>query len=240
MNLLVSDYDGTLKRFNKTLDLIGLIDFKRDLLNIKKFINNGNLFVISTKRMYESMKDEIKKYNIPYSYLTLCEGLITIDKNDRLIYSDCINKELINFIKKEQSKYQEKIKNVYCYDNKGKISYFDKDEYTVIGIKCFDTSYLANLTKIINDEFPNLNISFDSHTSAVWMHNNTTKQLGIERLISSEKLEGHLNDIITVGDRINDYPMLINNDGYVIKDGSISELFDKEQIVPNIRKLIKK
>lgn len=241
MKILVSDYDGTIKRFDKTLSPFELIDFKQDLKSIKEFMKKGNIFVISTKRMYESMIREIKKYDIEYDYLTIAEGLITFDKNNNLIYSNCIESEIIDFLKKEESKVSEKIKAIDCYDEKGKRSTFDRKNFTIVGITSFDTNYLARLQKFIYSEFKDIYVTYDFYSNTLWIHNNINKQIGIEKLMSiKEELSKYSQDIITVGDRINDYPMLINNNGYAIKDSSIADKFDKEQVVPNIRKLIKK
>ena len=63
--LLVSDYDLTLKL---------IYDFDNDLLiranvaAIKKFMDEGNIFMLNTGRAYDSIKEEVNKNHVPYNY----------------------------------------------------------------------------------------------------------------------------------------------------------------------------
>ena len=51
MKLLVSDYDKTLKN--------GSVILKLNLKYLKKFIQDGNMFLLNTGRPYQSIKKEI-------------------------------------------------------------------------------------------------------------------------------------------------------------------------------------
>ena len=57
--LLISDYDGTIKRFESSPTLLEKIDFNKDIKSINRFIDNGNEFAISTYRKTPSIIEEL-------------------------------------------------------------------------------------------------------------------------------------------------------------------------------------
>ncbi len=58
--ILISDYDDTL-----FIDEKGI---KENVLKIKEFRKAGNKFIISTARNYESIIEEVEKYDIEVDY----------------------------------------------------------------------------------------------------------------------------------------------------------------------------
>ena len=88
MKMLISDYDGTL---NKNEDYILKIDLKLNIDAIKEFRRKGNIFVISTTRSYDSIKEEIYKYKIPYDFLTCNNGSVIFDYKDNVIYKNILS-----------------------------------------------------------------------------------------------------------------------------------------------------
>ena len=81
--LLVSDYDLTLKL---------IYDFDNDLLiranvaAIKKFMDEGNIFMLNTGRAYDSIKEEVNKNHVPYNYLACNDGTLLLDSKDKLLH----------------------------------------------------------------------------------------------------------------------------------------------------------
>ena len=67
MKILASDFDDTLFVNNKDI-------LEKNIKAIKEFITNGNIFCIITGRNYSYLKQDLIKYNIPYSYLICCDG----------------------------------------------------------------------------------------------------------------------------------------------------------------------
>ena len=81
--LLVSDYDLTLKL---------IYDFDNDFLiranvsAIKKFMEEGNIFMLNTGRAYDSIKKEVEKNKVVYNYLACNDGTILLDSKDKLLH----------------------------------------------------------------------------------------------------------------------------------------------------------
>ena len=88
MKLLVSDYDDTLYTSDYSIRL--------NVEAIKKFRKNGNLFAISTARDFTSIKEEIKKHNIPYDFLSCYNSNAIYDKDDNIIRVKYLIKIFLN------------------------------------------------------------------------------------------------------------------------------------------------
>ena len=115
MKFLVSDYDGTLKS--------DIYNLKINISAINEFRKKGNHFAIATGRNYESIKNEINKYNIKYDYLITNDGAITFDRFDNILNVEMIDslllKELCNYIYSFK-KYKNKL-NVFTIPNSNEI-----------------------------------------------------------------------------------------------------------------------
>ena len=84
MKVIGSDFDGTITT-NKVI-----LDSTRKA--IKKFRDNGNVFVIVTGRSVPKFKEGIEKYNIDFfDYVICANGSIVLDKN-----LNCIEKNVMN------------------------------------------------------------------------------------------------------------------------------------------------
>lgn len=78
MKILASDLYGTVV-FNRT----DILD--KDLKSIKKLKENDIKFVISTGRGFKEVEDLIDRYNLEYDYLSLCDGGLILDKDNKII-----------------------------------------------------------------------------------------------------------------------------------------------------------
>lgn len=236
MKMIVSDYDGTIKRFYSKPNLIQKIDLKQDLSHIKKFIEEGNLFTISSKRTITSIREEIEKYKVPYSYVTAHGGLVTFDKDDKLIYAEYLNKEILRAIE-ELSKSRDLLRSIIAYDENGNRKKDLKDELILIGLS------VRNIRDTM-DFFRSLNIdlneySFSCNNYNIWIHNIINKNIGIEKLL--QHMNNQPKEIITVGDSFHDLEMVNKHSGWCIKNSQL-DIFNPGTIntTPNIRTLIKK
>ena len=84
MKLLVSDYDGTIKPYDKNPNFIEKLIFKENIKSINDFMKN-NKFVIATGRNTKSISDETEKYEIKYDYLISYNGRVIVDNNNNVI-----------------------------------------------------------------------------------------------------------------------------------------------------------
>ena len=82
--VLFSDYDGTIKTFDKYANYFEKRTFKKNIDAIDKFLGNGNKFIITTKRNTYSILEELEKYKINYSYLTTYNGRVTLDSKNNI------------------------------------------------------------------------------------------------------------------------------------------------------------
>ena len=73
MKLLVSDFDDTFYTDD--------INVLKNIKELEKYKKN-NLFMLSSGRSFNSLKKMCLKYNIPYDYLSCCDGSILYDKNN--------------------------------------------------------------------------------------------------------------------------------------------------------------
>lgn len=198
MKFLISDYDGTLKSDVKNL--------KINISAIQKFRNNGNLFAIATGRSYESIKEEIKKYDINYDYLITNDGAITFDKFDNIInYEVCKENEL--------EELYSSINNLKNYKNRIEQFKLPNSSVTV------ELQILTTIFKKSNDidhilkNYPNI----EKAQIKIFLFKLTflkkycNKSTAIKKLI--ETID-NCGEIITIGDGYNDIEMLKDFNGY--------------------------
>ena len=76
MKLLVSDFDGT---FYTDDDQV-----KRNVEAIHEWQEKGNTFMLSSGRSYESLKDKIDTYHIPYDFISSEDGSHLFDTQNLL------------------------------------------------------------------------------------------------------------------------------------------------------------
>lgn len=221
MKLFITDYDGTL--------LIDPINLKINKRYINKLHKEGYIIVISTGRSFESIKKQVTKNKIYYDYLTCCDGAITYDKNDNLIYyskiSTSIIKELLKFNEKYPCNF---IQYTYLdrYDN-----YYNKDE-----ILCgMNLVYELNLDSKIKNEFIELNklhknynfiiYGYDNVNYLCCKNKNVDKAYGVNYLINLLQAD----EVYVIGDSDNDYEMIeLFNGCSIINEESKCNLVSKK------------
>ena len=109
MILLASDYDNTLNTFK--------LDLKINIYYLKKFIKEGNIFLLNTGRPYKSIKREIREYNIPYNYLSCNDGNILFNNLDSILYASNISDYIYKDLKQLEDKFKIEIKKIKFLDN---------------------------------------------------------------------------------------------------------------------------
>ena len=203
MKILASDFDDTL--FVKDESVL-----EKNILAIKDFVANGNIFCIITGRNYSYLKNDLNKYKILYSYLICCDGAKIFNNMDYCIDSYLLKEEKINkcisILEKNNCKY-------YLDDGYNETTN-KNDCIKVVGI--FDDKKQGEeVIEQLND------IGVYSYLSSEHINiidNSVNKLNSLKRLCNLEQLD--LNNLYVIGNEINDLEMLKYFDGAVMKKHS--------------------
>lgn len=209
---IASDFDNTLY----VKDSIGL---EKNINAVRKFLNCGNTFIIITGRSFSNIKKVLTQYNIPYTYLVCQDGANIFDKNDNLIKSNLLD------IKKAKSIEAYLLENNISYSFESAFNDFDTIENAVkitVTISKTDDA----LTMLSNIKH------FDVYAYVSTKHINiidsyVNKGSALEYLLNNNYIK---NNIEVIGDDINDYEMLCEYDGVIMKkhDKILDNLHKKE------------
>ena len=93
-NFLVSDYDGTYKMKPTVLD-----DLKKNNFAVQRFIDKGNIFMMATGRVFESIHKEFIEFDLNANYISCAEANVLFNNNFELLYYNTISKQDILKIK---------------------------------------------------------------------------------------------------------------------------------------------
>lgn len=200
--LIVSDYDGTLKKG----EYIESIKPNVDLL--KRISNNEVIFMLSTGRLYRSIKSEIEKFDIPFQYLSCANGNILFDKDFQVIFKTYIDSEIINDLKP----FYRKILSIDALDEYGTLVSNNPTEYLVHLVEESETR-----RKVVNMllDSPKVDYCTDgSNRYTIHIFSMSSKITTIE--IAKKMLNISKEAIYTIGDGPNDLEMIKKYNGFII------------------------
>lgn len=201
MKIIISDFDNTFydDSYEKNID------------EIKKFINDGNIFIIATGRNINQLKKDLDINNISCKFYICNDGATIYDNNLNLIYYKNIEIDIAKSI------YEFLIKNNDICE-----VYSDSiDKYTdKIADRC--NKIIAKpknrkSAKLVLNELLNKYSSINGYISENWINindYNVSKGNAINFLINQYKL--NKDSIYTIGDNINDISMMENFNSYAI------------------------
>lgn len=233
MNLLVSDYDGTIKPYDKNPNIIEKETFKKNIKSINKFIDQGNIFAIATGRSTDSIQEEINNYDIKYNYLLTYNGRTILDNKNNVIFSNQINSNIVNELYKK-----EYFKELLNYNDFG----LTKENKNLVYIKLYlnHFKYIKQALTELRKENLETQIDFDFISNSIIIRNKFNKKMGIEELLKNENLIIPKEKIITIGDEMNDIDMINEYNGYRMLLSNPRLLFVTNNVTTSIHKLIKK
>lgn len=241
MKIICSDYDGTLNHGGIT---------EKKLSSIKKWQKKGNLFTIVSGRGKEFFFD-IRKKNIPVDYFLSCNGALITDGEYNVI-SDVrcegsVAVPLINFLFSLGCPFAQICHNSFIrianadfpeedgerLENAGKIEYFNQIS---TALPDFDTS--AQVTAKIKEKFGDFVNPLQNGTCIDIVPVGMDKAQGIYKLL--DICGGKYEDVIAVGDNVNDEAMIREFRSYAMENGvpRIKELADERTL--GIEELIEK
>ena len=203
MQIIASDFDNTI--YYEGRDELN----KKNIEAIRKFINEGNIFIIITGRNYTRLKKTIDENDIPYTYLVCEDGAKIFNSKDICIDSTYLDEEEIIQVKKVLEDL-----NVDYYLDDGYKETTSHPDCVKIVVR---TSSLEEKEKILNEIYDKINVHiYASRRHVNIIHKEVNKEYALRRLFDQEKLD--YSKLHTVGDDLNDYEMLKAFDGVIMKE----------------------
>ncbi|MBR6136626.1 MAG: HAD family phosphatase [Bacilli bacterium] len=216
MKILASDFDNTIYYLDNDEQN------KKNAEAIRRFVSYGNIFCIITGRNYTELKKLLTELNIPYSYLVCEDGAKIFNNMDY-----CIDTTLLD--KREIEQIEEVLKNEGCDyfldDGYNKTEYLE--DVVKIVVNCTDEEEKNRIVKLIKDKIDVHIYASRFHVNII--HKTVNKRHALKTLMNLEQLDYDLLHVI--GDNDNDYEMLKEFNGAVIKKHhEILDELDKEEV----------
>lgn len=210
--ILVSDYDQTFYLNDE--------DIEKNKKAVKKFRDEGNIFIIATGRSYLGLCDKVNLYNLEYDYVIINHGATILDKNSNIIANFSIKNEIINSIKEDLQ--LEKSINYYCCNKLESMIDFKHNNITKINVRYNSNEESMLFNKIINTKYSNYINSYYVPTNSIEIiSNKTDKSKALDLLL--KKLDISNKNVYTIGDGYSDIEMIKKFNGYAMVN-SIDEL----------------
>ena len=191
MKILASDFDDTIY-YSDDMEKT-----KQNVEEIKKFVNQGNIFCIITGRNYTNLKQLLNKMNIPYSYLICEDGAKIFNNMDYCIDTILLNrKEIENLV----SLIKENSWNYYLDDGYNETTNYN--DCVKIVIPCSEEK--DKIVDIIKSKIDIHVYASRNHINII--HKSVNKEKALRRLVNLEQLD--YNSLYVIGDNDNDYEML--------------------------------
>jgi HAD superfamily hydrolase (TIGR01484 family) len=218
VGIIVSDFDGTFYTGEK--------DIKINCEIIEKYIIDGNYFLLSSGRPYDSLMRQVEKYEIPHTHLATSDGTFLFNSSGNLLYSSEMEKgildeissilELANFERIEYS-YPKYNSDFYDFRKKlGGIAFVIKEK---------------NINDELRKRFENLKLNYSNYRFDIYGYDGifyfvirnpkVSKSVPIEYLATD--LGINKRKIFTIGDNDNDFEMIRDYNGFMIGDNKALE-----------------
>lgn len=235
MKYLASDLDGTLIHDNKIS--------QKDIDAINKFREAGNKFIVATGRGLHGIKKAFEEHSdITYDYLVACNGSIIYDKDDNIISKKVISKETAEKLYKSFKDHNDAtfacgfgdghyivglkenmgIKDEvleYAKQLTEEEFYANERECEMVGFICRDedAKIAEQIVPLIEDVIKGEVEVFRNQFFIDIAPINCTKGEGIKSILEIEAAS--TEDVITIGDSLNDLSMLcITENGFTFNN----------------------
>ena len=240
--ILVSDYDGTLKRQDIS---------QKDIQAINTFRDKGHLFGIATGRTINFLTDETRLYDFTTDFIIGTNGGVA-QVADETYISKISHKticKLINFV----SKYPETIVIVSDgFDYSEPLTAAEPDKFLTNSGKekfFYNSACIKNLSSLeaniqiykdLQDEdFPDLEFFFNNFNGGIIdvAKNGVSKSSAIYQIFV-KKLNYPKSDIFTIGNSLNDLEMIQDFNGFAVSDSDPQLLEIASKTFPDVASCI--
>ena len=204
MKVLASDFDLTLYVPDEEV-------VKKNVIAIRSFMKQGNLFGIVTGRNYSSVKQLLNQYDIPYHYLVCQDGAKLFDSMDYCFSTIYLSREDIIQIIPVLEQYNF---DYYLDDGYNQTENMD-DCVKVVGI-------IGDRRKEAQQVVDHLlDMGFYAYLSVEHiniMDGSVNKKDALEKVLVHA--DCYKDDLYVIGDSVNDYEMLSSFQGALMKNHS--------------------
>ena len=204
MKVLASDFDLTL--YVDDLEIV-----KKNVMAIRYFIKNGNLFGIITGRNYSDIKVLLNQYDIPYHYLICQDGAKLFDSMDYCFSTVSLSREDIVRIVPVLEEYHF---DYYLDDGYNETTNMD-DCVKVVGVIGNRREEAQKVVDILIKE------GFYAYLSMYYINildSSVNKKNALEKLLVHA--DCYKEDLYVIGDSVNDLEMLTSFQGAIMKNHS--------------------
>ena len=204
MKVLASDFDLTL--YVDDLEIV-----KKNVMAIRRFMKNGNLFGIITGRNYSDIKVLLNQYDIPYHYLICQDGAKLFDSMDYSFSTVSLSREDIVRIVPVLEEYHF---DYYLDDGYNETTNMD-DCVKVVGVIGNRREEAQKVVDILIKE------GFYAYLSMYYINildSSVNKKNALEKLLVHA--DCYKEDLYVIGDSVNDLEMLTSFQGAIMKNHS--------------------
>lgn len=204
MKVLASDFDLTL--YVDDLEIV-----KKNVMAIRYFMKNGNLFGIITGRNYSDIKVLLNQYDIPYHYLICQDGAKLFDSMDYCFSTVSLSREDIVRIVPVLEEYHF---DYYLDDGYNETTNMD-DCVKVVGVIENRREEAQKVVDILIKE------GFYAYLSMYYiniLNSSVNKKNALEKLLVHA--DCYKEDLYVIGDSVNDLEMLTSFQGAIMKNHS--------------------
>ncbi len=233
MKIIASDYDGTLNHG-------GIDDKKRDA--IKRWRRAGNLFGLVSGRGTQNLKEIPERNNFEYDFLLACNGAVIIQADGTVLEiarnDGALAKPLLNFLFElgcnwatVQTDFKcvidedddERLEDEFTLATVPKIYYFNQ-----INTKLPDNESAERVTQAVRNKFGEYLNPLQNGRCIDIVSADMNKAKGLYKFL--ELVGAGYDDLITVGDNINDTDMIAEFRSYAMENAvqSIKDIADYE------------
>lgn len=201
-NLIVSDYDGTIKIANESESL------RKNVELLKMMSSYQNKVMISTGRLYKSMLQEILNNNIPFDYISCANGNLLFDEKLQVIYKTEVDAKIV----KQLKPFYNKIIEIDSLDEFGMSTSKAPVEYLIHIVED-----LKVRKQIVNKILASSEFDYctdEKSKFSIHIFNQSDKIQTLKIVKELLKLSNEM--IFTIGDGVNDMGMIIKYNGYLI------------------------